>query len=84
MSEKIELEEVESIMVNCKVRVFAKEGMATVSLPPELRITEVLAAYLHTALKQRDLELTQWNINTPEQRTELENLPNVIMGQEQN
>jgi len=75
--------EVDAITVNCKVRVFAEEGVATVALPPELRITERLVAFLHAALKQRELELKRWICETPEQEKELENLPNVTMEQEQ-
>ena len=76
--------EVEAVTFNCEVRVFAEEGVATVVLPPELRITERLVAFLHAALKQRELELKHWTITTPEQEKELENLPNVTMEQEQN
>ena len=81
MSEEVESQEVESITFNCEVRIFAAEGVATVVLPPELRITERLVTHLHAALKQRDLELKHWTITTPEQEKELENLPNVTMGQ---
>jgi len=77
------MEEQETITVNCEVQVSAKDGIATVSVPPELRLTERLVAFLHAALKQRDLELKHWTISMPEQEKELENLPNVTMGQEE-
>jgi len=83
MAEEVESQEVESITINCEVRVFASEGVATVIVPPELRITERLVTFLHAALKQRELELNHWTITTPEQEKELENLPNVTMGQTQ-
>ena len=75
------MEEVDSITVNCEVQVKAEAGIATVSVPPELRLTERLVSFLHAALAQRDLELKHWTITTPEQEKELENLPNVTMGQ---
>lgn len=77
------VEEQQSITVNCEVQVNALDGIATVAVPPELRLTERLVSFLHAALKQRDLELKHWTITTPEQEKELENLPNVIMGQNQ-
>ena len=77
-----ETNEVESITFNCEVRIFADDGVATVVLPEELRITERMVTYLHAALKQRDLELRHWTISLPEQQKELENLPNVTMEQE--
>lgn len=83
MVEETQPQEVESVTFNCEVRVFAEEGIATVILPPELRITERLVTNLHAALQARDLELKHWTITTPEQQTELENLPNVTMGQAQ-
>lgn len=76
------MEEQESITVNCEVRVQAENGIATVSVPPEIRLTERLVSFLHAALKQRDLELRHWTIALPEQQTELENLPNVVMGKD--
>ena len=78
--EKIELEEVEGIVVNCEVKVSVAGSVATVAVPPELRLTERLVSFLSAALKQRDLELKHWTISTPEQEKELENLPNVTMG----
>ena len=81
--EKIDLEEVEGIVVNCEVKVSVAGNVATVAVPPELRLTERLVSFLSAALKQRDLELKHWTISTPEQEKELENLPNVTMGQEQ-
>ena len=76
-------EEQQSITVNCEVQVHALDGVATVAVPPELRLTERLVSFLHAALKQRDLELKHWTITTPEQEKELENLPNVVMGKSQ-
>ncbi len=81
--EGIKMEEVDSITVNCEVQVSAEDGIATVAVPPELRLTERLVSFLHAALAQRDLELKHWTITTPEQEKELENLPNVTMGQEE-
>jgi hypothetical protein len=77
------MESVEPIRVNCEILVSAEGSVATVTIPPELRLTERLVAYLNAALKQRDLELKHWTITSPEQEKELENLPNVTMGQEQ-
>ncbi len=75
----INMEEQDSITVNCEVSVNAKNGVATVSVPAELRLTARLVSFLHEALKQRDLELKHWTISIPEQEKELENLPNVTM-----
>ena len=80
--EGIKMTEVESITFNCEVKVSAEDGVATVTLPPELRITERLVINLNDALKQRDLKLKHWTITTPEQEKELENLPNVVMEQD--
>lgn len=77
------MEEQESITVNCEIRVHAENGIATVAVPPELRLTERLVSFLHAALKQRELELKHWTISLPEQEKELENLPNVVMGKDQ-
>jgi len=74
----INMEEQEAISVNCKVEVHAKEGIATVTVPPELRLTERLVSYLHAALGARDLKLEQWTVNA-EQEKDLENLPNVVV-----
>jgi len=68
----------EPFTVNCKVEIKAEKGIATVIVPPELRLTERLVSYLHAALKARDLELKHWTIS-PEQEKELENLPNVVI-----
>lgn len=81
--EGINMEEQTPITVNCEVQIHAVDGIATVTVPPELRLTERLVSFLHDALKQRDLELKHWTITLPEQEKELENLPNVIMGQPQ-
>ena len=81
--EGIKMEEQQAITVNCEVKVHALDGIATVTVPPELRLTERLVSFLHAALKQRDLELKHWSISTPEQEKELENLPNVVMGKDQ-
>ena len=84
LQEITNVQEQKTITVNCEVRVDADEnGVATVSVPPELRLTERLVSFLHAALKQRDLELKHWSITTPEQEKELENLPNVVMGKEE-
>ncbi len=73
------MEEQLPISVNCEVLVAAEGGIATVTVPAELRLTERLVAFLHAALKERDLELKHWTITLPEQEKELENLPNVTM-----
>ncbi len=80
--ERINMEEQESVTINCEIQVSAENGIATVTVPPELRLTERLVSFLHAALKQRDLELKHWTITLPEQEKELEKLPNVTMGQE--
>ena len=79
LQERIDTEEVEAITFNCEVKIFAEDGIATVVLPEELRITERLVTHLHSALKQRDLELKRWTISSPAQEQELNNLPNVIV-----
>ncbi len=73
------MEEVEGITINVDVKVKVFGGEATVIVPPEIRLTERLVAFLHSALKARDLELKHWTITVPEQEKELENLPNVTM-----
>ena len=78
--ERTNMGDQEPIRVNCEVLVVAKDGVATVTVPPELRMTERLVAFLHAALKERDLELKHWTITTPEQEKELEGLSNVIIG----
>ncbi len=67
------------ISVNCQVLISAEGGVATVTVPAELRLTERLVSFLHAALKERDLELKHWTITLPEQEKELERLPNVTM-----
>ncbi len=81
--EGVNMSEQESITVNCEVQVSAEDGIATVTAPPELRLTERLVSFLHAALKQRDLELKHWVLPLPEQHKELENLPNVTMEKEE-
>ena len=73
------MEEQLPISINCEVLVKADAGIATVTVPAELRLTERLVSFLHAALKERDLELKHWTITLPEQEKELENLPNVTM-----
>jgi hypothetical protein len=75
------MEDVDPISVSCAVQVQVEGSVATVSVPPELRLTERLVSFLSAALKERDLKLEHWIITTPEQKKELENLPNVKMGQ---
>ena len=75
------MEEQEAITINCKVEVHAEEGIATITVPPEIRLTERLVSYLHAALKARDLKLKHWTISA-EQEKELENLPNVVIQNE--
>ena len=79
LQEGIDMEEVEAVTFNCEVRVFAEDGIATVILPEELRITERLVAHLDAALKQRDLVLKKWTISCPAQEEELKNLSNVLI-----
>lgn len=69
------------INVSCEVQVRAEGGIATVTVPPELRLTERLVSFLNSALQARDLTLKHWTITTPEQEKELESLPNVKMEQ---
>ncbi|MEE9529117.1 MAG: hypothetical protein V3V88_03610 [Dehalococcoidia bacterium] len=71
----------EALNVNCKVEIEVNKGIATVIVPPELRLTERLVSYLHEALKARDLQLKHWTIS-PEQEKELGNLPNVVVQDE--
>ncbi len=71
----------EGININCKVEVQAEEGIATVTVPPEIRLTERLVSYLHAVLKARDLKLKHWKINA-DQEKELGNLPNVVVQDE--
>ncbi len=81
--EIIKMEE-EGITINIEVKVEVGENSeATVTVPPEVRLTQRLVQFLHEALKARDLLLKHWTITTPEQEKELENLPNVVMEQNQ-
>jgi cell fate regulator YaaT (PSP1 superfamily) len=75
------MEEQEAISVNCKVDVHAEDGIATVTVPPEIRLTERLVSHLHAALKARDLELKHWTVNE-EQEKDLEKLSNVVIQDE--
>lgn len=74
----------ESITINIEVKVeVGANSEATVTIPPEVRLTQRLVQFLHEALKARDLKLKHWTITIPEQEKELENLPNVVMEQNQ-
>ena len=75
------MEEQDAISINCRIDVHAEEGVATVTVPPEIRLTERLVSYLHSALNARDLKLKHWTINA-EQEKELGNLPNVVVQDE--
>lgn len=75
------MEEQESITLNMEVKVLAKNGEATVSVPPEVRLTERLVNHLDAALRARELQLRHWTLTVPEQEEELRNLPNVSMEQ---
>lgn len=81
LQERINMPDQEALNVNCKVEIEANKGIATVIVPPELRLTERLVSYLHAALKARDLQLKHWTIS-PEQEKELGNLPNVVVQDE--
>lgn len=83
VGEIISMEE-ENITINIEVKVeVGTNSEATVTIPPEVRLTQRLVQFLHEALKARDLELKHWTITIPEQEKELENLPNVVMEQNQ-
>lgn len=69
------------ISISCEVLVSAEDGIATVTVPPELRLTERLVSFLNAALKARDLTLKHWTITVPEQEKELGSLANVKMEQ---
>lgn len=76
------MNEQDSITINIEVKVTSNNvEEATVSIPPEIRLTERLVSFLNDALKARNLKLKHWAITTPEQEKELENLPNVTVGQ---
>ena len=80
--EEINMDDQKNITINIEVQVAANGvGEATVSIPPEIRLTERLVNFLNEALKARDLQLKHWAITTPEHEQELENLPNVTVGQ---
>ena len=70
------MEEVDPVIFNVAVKVFAEEGEATVQLPPEVTPTERLVSYLHTILKARDLEIKHWTLDENQQKN-LESLSNV-------
>ena len=38
-------------------KIESEDGIATVAIPPELRLTERLVSFLHAAVQQRGLEL---------------------------
>ncbi len=82
MSEELEAID-NDINIRCEVKLESKDGIATVAIPPELRLTQRLVNFLHAAVQQRGLELKHWVITTPEQEKELENLPNVSMEKEE-
>lgn len=76
--------EEQNIIINIEVKVAVGENNeAIVTIPPEIRLTQRLVQFLHEALKARDLQLKHWTITVPEQETELENLPNVVMEQKE-
>ncbi len=79
--EGINMKPQEGININCKVEVQAEGGIATIAVPPEIRLTERLVSYLHAALKARDLTLKHWTINA-DQEKDLGNLKNVVVQDE--
>ena len=67
------------IVIRVEVAVKEEEdGVATVQLPQELRVTEKLATTLNDALKARDLKLRKWVLSEAQQK-ELKDLNNVKM-----
>lgn len=71
--------EKDPIVLRVEVTVKEEEdGIATVQLPQELRVTEQLATTLNEALKARDLKLKKWVLSEAQQK-ELADLNNVKM-----
>jgi len=77
--EEIEMEEVDPVVFNVAVKVFAEGEEATLQLPPEVTPTERLVSYLHTILKARNLEIKHWTLDEGQQE-KLESLSNVVVG----
>lgn len=74
--------EQEGVVVKLEVAVSAlANNDATVSFPPELRLTERLVQFLAEALSARGLTLKHWRLS-PEQQRELESLSNVTVQEE--
>ena len=55
-----------------------EDDRASIVMPPEIRLTPDLLAYIKLALAERGLELAHMDI-TEVHRKELENLPDVII-----
>ena len=68
----------EVLKLDVEVAVAVEGDEATIALPPEIRLTERLVAYLAQALNERGLKLRHWTL-TPEQQEELKKLSNVVV-----
>ena len=79
IQERIKMEEVDPVIFNVAVKVFAEGGEATLQLPPEVTPTERLVSYLYNILKARNLEIKHWTLDEHQQE-KLENLSNVVVG----
>lgn len=75
------MKEVDPVVFNVSVKVFAEDKDATVHFPPEITPTERLVGYLYTVLKARDLEIKHWTLDKNQQKA-LESLSNVTMGRQ--
>ncbi len=70
------------LRIDIEVSVEVDGDAATISLPPEIRLTERLVAHLAQQLNNRGLELKRWTLS-PEQQEELKNLSNVVVQEQE-
>ncbi len=68
----------ETLVLNLEIEILGEDGVATVTCPPELRITERVASVLHQAVDARGLKLKHWSVSE-DQKRDLEILTNVII-----
>ncbi len=77
--EGFKMVEEESINFSVEVKITKSEnGEASISIPAELRLTKNLLSYISGALNERKLTLKHMDI-TEQHKSELENLPNVVL-----
>ena len=76
---KMSQEELLPISFKVEVKVNRKEdNLVSVTVPAELRLTQNLLNYISKVLAERELTLVHMDINA-EHKKELENIPNVVV-----